>query len=137
MSSNAGPDSTTTGASSPEEGESTAQASATKTPSASATLTYAKLHKKVAEWTKKLTKAAEKVSIPGPDNEPFKHIYTAIGEVNQLQKEVEDLLRSPPVTSSPVVTFWVTFAHIHVLSSLAKWNEVVEELSTAQKRHVQ
>jgi len=99
--------------------------------------TEVKLREKVELWAKKLSKAAEKVSTPGPDKEPFKFIYAAIEDVRKLNDEVELVLKLQSVTSQPQIEFWVKFTHIHILSSLAKWNEIVEELSVAEARHIQ
>lgn len=98
-------------------------------------LSLENLNSKIHDWTKVLRNGAALVSQRGPDEEPFKNMYTAIENVTKLRNKVLQLQKSE--SKSDIVNFYVNFALVHIRSSLAKWLESCDELSQADKEHVQ
>lgn len=114
-----------------EENQNQQSAAAEQAPS----VTLDNLNQKISEWTKILRNGASLVAERGPDEEPFKNIYAAIENVTKLRDKVQQI--NTTNFTSEVVTFYVNFALIHIHSSLAKWLESCDELSQADKEHVQ
>lgn len=96
-----------------------------------------KLTSRIAGWTKRLKDGIALVEVPGPSKEPFKNIYAAIETIAVLNFEVDTVSNVPSVVGDPVLKFWTRFTKIHILSCLAKWHELSEELSLAEVHHVQ
>lgn len=92
------------------------------------------LSQKISEWTKILRGGSTLVAERGPDEEPYKNIYTAIENVTRLRNEVDQLVKEN--FPNKVVSFYVNFALIHIRSSLAKWLESCDELSQAEEEHI-
>jgi hypothetical protein len=95
------------------------------------------LRERISDWTKSLKAAADLVAKPGPASEPFKNVYIACEDISGVNFQVDACSNVHSIVSNPLLKFWVRFSKIHVLSSLAKWYEISEELSVAELHHVQ
>lgn len=118
----------------PQESEEEPSQSSPSSPTQTV-ISMENLNSKIGEWTKILRNGSMLVAERGPDNEPYKNIYKAIETVTKLRNEVGEHGKSDP--PNKIVSFYINFALIHIHSSLAKWLESCDELSQAEKEHIQ
>lgn len=98
------------------------------------------LYKYISSWSHKLKDAVRLVAEPPPSSsEPFKNVYKAIEDTKLLRIEIQDYADNFKNMSESGSSLWtnflIRFALIHVYSSLAKWQEICEELKFAEDEH--